>query len=178
MNDTLWLEAQAFLIKAKDEMLARALDTLDKEIKEGRAAVNGRLVTAVEQNDSETRMFVLENIVENSDSIISRHSANINSLEMDGTAADSTTVQRIEELKKFLLAVGKMRMLYDYSKELDDWASDMRPDTVGKDEASMLASSLNDYRAEILAFIAKNPEDAFGREDLDIISRALELRKN
>ncbi|MEM3841381.1 MAG: hypothetical protein QXN59_01655 [Candidatus Micrarchaeaceae archaeon] len=176
MPKTLWLETQALLVKAKDEMLARALETLDAEIKAGRAAINGRLVTAVEQNDSETKMFVLENIIDNADNIISTHYNSISAIEAEG-GADSKTVQRIEELKKFLLAIGKMRILYDYSTELGAWASEIGADTSGNSEAEMLAAGLNDYRAEIFNFILKNPGEAFNDIELQTMSSSLRIYK-
>ena len=172
MGSTTWLEAQAFLIKIKDEMLARALDTLDMEVKAGRAAINGRLVTAVEQNDSETKMFVLDNIVGNADAIIHRHSQSIEELESSGSL-DSKTVERIEELKRFLLAVGKMKMLYDYSVELGSWASELQADTPGDNIESMLLQGITDYRKEILEFVRKNPGDAFDDMEIGIIMSIL-----
>ncbi len=172
MGGTTWLEAQAFLIKIKDEMLARALDTLDIEVKAGRAAINGRLVTAVEQNDSETKMFVLDNIVDNADAIIRRHSQSIEELEGSGSV-DSRTVERIEELKRFLLAVGKMKMLYDYSIELGSWASELQADTPGNDIEDMLLHGITSYRKEILGFVRKNPGDAFDDTEMGLIAHVL-----
>jgi hypothetical protein len=172
MGGTAWLEAQAFLIKIKDEMLARALDTLDAEIKAGRAAINGRLVTAVEQNDSETRMFVLDNIVDNADAIIRRHSQSIEELEGSGSL-DAATVERIEELKRFLLAVGKMKMLYDYSVELGGWASEVSADTPGSSIVGILSYGITDYRKEMLDFMRKNPGDALDDAEMGMIASIL-----
>lgn len=169
MGGTAWLEAQAFLVKMKDDMLARALDALEVEVRAGRAAINGRLVTAVEQNDSETKMFVLENIVDNADAIIRRHSQSIEELEGSGSL-DGKTVERMDELKKFLLAVGKMKMLYDYSVELGNWASEIRADTPGNGVEGMLSQGITDYRKEILDFVRKNPGDAFDGAEIGVMA--------
>ena len=111
-----WILCNDLLIKLKNELANEAILAAEREIKEGRMDVKGSVITQPDQqSEGENLLFVVNNLIGERDGIHERYDPYIKELQDNPSKFDSKTAQRIESLRKFLLAVDEIYTLMHYS---------------------------------------------------------------
>ncbi|MEM0201840.1 MAG: hypothetical protein QXR73_01535 [Candidatus Micrarchaeaceae archaeon] len=176
-----WLYCQDILLSIKEELIAEALDTLDQEIKEKRIDIKGSMVTAQEgSEDIEKKMFVIDNLRHRADEIRDRYKSYMSISESDKAKLEPDFVERLESMRKFLLAVTQVSMLMDYSDIFNEWANDMDHSPKMQSPVDMLASTIGeDGRYDALEFASKRQKlmEYLGEQDAEIVRQALIKQK-
>ncbi len=116
-----WLLCEDVLTQIKDELVLEAVDILKKEKKEGRMSISGYVPAMPEKGgELEEDLFMINKVVENAKEMRSTWSRYLEDSGSDGSVPPS----RIEELKKFLLAVDAIDLLMHTSNVFKKWADD------------------------------------------------------
>ncbi len=172
-----WMLCQDMLLRAKEAFIEEAIETLDKEIEAKRVDVKGNLVTSEEESGSlEKKLFIINNIAASEQEIIDRHTSAIRELERNPGQLTSQTIERIESLKKFLLAVAKISALTEYGAVFEEWADDVGHHTKEASAEKVLKSTISkDSRVGASEFLLKNKKISaiFSEGELDSIRKAL-----
>ena len=120
-----WLLCENLLVDIKNELVLEAIDVLHQEMKEGRIEVNGGLVTAAEgKEEIEKDLFIINKITESRKETADRFMQYITEKESNPAVLDEYTIHRIEEMKKFLVAVGKISYFMELSSVFNSWVDD------------------------------------------------------
>ncbi len=173
-----WLLCQDILIRGKEELVSEAIETLDGEMKGKRMDIIGDLVTASEETGGiERKLFIINNIMEHERDIWEKYNASIDALETRPESMSPKTVERIEELKKFLLAITQISMLMKYSRVLDQWFEDIGLHFKEKDPVKIFSDTINgEHRLEALQFLTTSKrmaaERLFSAHELSIMKEA------
>lgn len=183
MTDTpKWMIAQDILVKAKNELILEAVDTLHIEIKEKRLEVNGSVIKLPDKSSEiEMDMLILNNLLEQEQQIVENYGKFIK--EKEDSEKDPAMIERINELKKFLMAVTQIKILMNFAKTIDEWVLDFANSMNIDGVAKILAETAkkNVERIEILSFIIDNKKfydnEALSNEELIYIKEAYELCK-
>ncbi len=156
-NMPAWIKAQDLLTKLKYEFANRAISLLYDEIKAGRVNFKGTLVTDPDKSDeNEKYTFMISHLVEERSKI---HEMYDGYLEDINNIKDPNTLNRIEGLKKFVLAVDTISVLEDYKREMDDWILDASLSITDEDPSDIIYNTLlnSPKRQEIAEFSITNP---------------------
>ena len=120
----IWMLAQEILTKIKNELVLEAIDLLHKEIKENRVEINGQTIKLPDKStEFETDMFIIKQLIEKENEIISTYSEFIRKFDVESKNS-AQFVERIEELRKFLMSVSSIKILMNFSKTVDLWILD------------------------------------------------------
>ncbi len=151
-----WILCNDLLIKLKNELANEAILAAEREIKEGRMDVKGSVITQPDrQSEGENLLFVVNNLIGERDGIHERYDPYIKELQDNPSKFDSKTAQRIESLRKFLLAVDEIYTLMHYSGVMGAWADDASMQVREKDPSAILEKTLasGHERAEAALFV-------------------------
>ena len=177
-----WLSCQDIFSRAQEEMISLAIEALDVEIAAKRMKIEGKLVSADEAtNEVEKKLFVINNIINNEQGIYEKYNSSISRLENNPQELTSDVVERIDELKRFLLAVGMITMLMRYSKIFRNWQDDVGHYFKEKNPVLIIKKTLTENRVEALKFIieSKRIQGLFGENEIEIMMAALlEFKKD
>ncbi|MGI0133842.1 MAG: hypothetical protein ACREBW_02645 [Candidatus Micrarchaeaceae archaeon] len=180
-----WLLCEDILNKAKVELITEAMDTLNKEVKEGNIAIHGNIIEVHDKpSDTERDMFVINRMLEDSDNIRASFTKFIQEKEADQKSLTPDTVERIEKLRKFLLSLDKIQLLMGYSSEFDHWIEDVAMQVAIKDPSSIISKTMggSELRKEILSFILASKtfekEEVFHKTEREILEKGLNNETN
>jgi hypothetical protein len=178
-----WLLCQDICARAQEELTSQAIETLDREIEAKRLKIDGHLVTADEgTNEIEKKLFVIGKIVDGEQEIYNNYMGMISKLENSENELTGKLVERIEELKRFLLAVSTISILMRYSKLFRNWFEDIGHHFKENSAENILFKTMNPSRLEALEFITKNKriifENLFSENELNIMMNAAVKFKN
>lgn len=150
-----WMLCSDLLIKAKNELANEAILSLEREMKAGRIDVKGSVITQPDQQqEGENMLFVINNLVGERDGIHERYDQYIRDLEHDPSKFDGKTAERIESLKKFVLAVDEIYALMHYSAVMGEWADDVAMHVKEEKPLEILERTSEGHeRADAAAFV-------------------------
>ena len=172
-----WMLCQDLLLRMKEACISEAIETLDNEVKNKRMKIEGDLVTAEEQSGAlEKNLFIIKNITEHEGEMIDRYSNSIREMSSGEHINDPRIVERIEELKKAILAIVKIATLSRYSSLFEEWMDDVGYHTKEQKIEDVLSATLqHGSRAEALEFFVKNKKlsSGFTQEEIDALVKAL-----
>ena len=125
-------------------------------------------------------MFIIKQLIEKENEIISTYSEFIRKFDVESKNS-AQFVERIEELRKFLMSVSSIKILMNFSKTVDLWILDFA-ETMNIDNASMILSETakkNYDRIDLIKFILKNKvflkSMALDENEVLILKNALEM---
>jgi hypothetical protein len=173
-----WMVCVDILNKAKRELVTQAVETLEKEVEAKRIDIKGSMLTVPDQSsDDEMKLFVIGQVLRNAEQMRKRYGSYIKEVHTKGANATSQEVESAERARLFLMAVEKIEILVQYSRQLDTWINDVSMEVAMDDPARILSkTSASGERTDVLAFILKNPqmknETIFSEQERQIIERA------
>ncbi len=177
-----WMIAQELLVKAKNELILEAVDTLHVEIKEKRLEINGNVIKLPEKSSEiEMDMLIINNLLEQETKIVENYGKFIK--ERESSEKDPLMIERINELKKFLMSVTQIKILMNFAKTIDEWILDFGTAMKIDDSVKIIAETAkkNVERIEVLSFILDNKKfyenEALSKEEIEIVKGAYELCK-
>lgn len=146
-----WLLCEDLLVRIRGELISEALELLQKEIKEGRVAINGTLPGSQDSGASDTEFFVIRRLIAERPGIMERYSAYVG--RMPGKRLDDTEVHEMEELKRFLSAIDGLALLVRLADVFGAWAGDMADamDMKSVEDVLKATSQLRVERGEALS---------------------------
>lgn len=163
MADTpAWMVCEDIISRASAELMSEALALLRSEIKAGRIKVDGKMVTSSELTSEDERdIFVLEKLLDDEQNMRQRYENFANAVE-SGNETDPEVVGRLQEVKKFLLAVSQISMTVGHARTFSNWfnaaASLMK--IKEPEEIIYLTAKGNAQRISALEFITSSKEFA------------------
>jgi hypothetical protein len=173
-----WIVAQDLLVKAKDALRILALEIYRNEIKGKSVALEGKLVHLPdEHNEDEEDLFVVGKLVEDRDRIGRIYQEYIIA---SAGSRDPERIITAERARKFLIALGHLLAVVDYSDIFDDWIEDAGMLIRKESPVEVIAdSSGEDGRADALRFLVGDRkfllERVFSSEEHKILQDALEI---
>ncbi|MEM0201054.1 MAG: hypothetical protein QXD23_01480 [Candidatus Micrarchaeaceae archaeon] len=177
-----WMIAQEILIKAKNELILEAIDTLHKEVKENRLQINGNVIKLPDKSSEiEMDMLIINNLLEQEQQIVKNYGKFIK--EKEDSEKDPLIVERINELKKFLMSVTQIKILMNFAKTIDEWVLDFANSMNINNVPKIISETAkrNVERIELLSFIIDNKKfyanEALNEEEIKNIKEAYELCK-
>ncbi len=179
-----WLLCENLLVDIKNELVLEAIDVLHGEIKEGRIEVNGGLVTASEGKEGiEKDLFIINKIVENGKATTEKFMEYIREKEGNSSELDEYAVHRIEDMKRFLIAVGKISYLMELSVVFNAWVDDAGREARITDPVEILERTVleNKERLPALEFVLGKKfriDDAISENEKEILEKALSKVRN
>jgi uncharacterized membrane protein len=183
-NVPAWLICENLLVDIKNELVLEAIDVLHQEIKEGRIGVNGGLVTASEgKEEIEKDLFIINKIIESRDDTTKKFMEYIREKESDSSELDEYTVKRIEDMKRFLIAVGKISYLMELSVVFNVWVDDAGREARTTDPVEILERTMLEKaeRLAALEFVLGRKfriDDAISENEKEILEKALSKVRN
>ncbi len=153
-----WIMAQDILTKLKDELVNRAMLILENEIKNKRVDFKGKLVVDSDKSDeNEKYLFMINHLIEDQKKI---HETYDSYIEESENITDPKQLEKIDNLKKFILAVDSISMLMAYSKQMDDWVIDASFSINDEDPSNIIYNTAlnSEERKEIIKFVLANPD--------------------
>ncbi|EET89641.1 MAG: hypothetical protein LVQ97_01750 [Candidatus Micrarchaeales archaeon] len=172
-----WITAHDLLIRLKDELIGKAIALLHKEESEGRIKISGTLMSTPDKNsENENDMFILNNITAKIDEMHVQYESYLSS----NSEKDPALIKRIEDLKKFLMAMDSINILVEYSKAMDPWIDEAALEIKSESAAQIIAdtASRNPDRVEILNYICKNSyfrNEVLSKAELEIVESAARI---
>ena len=178
-----WIVCEDLLVKVKAELANEAIITLQNEVKAARMKIEGRLVSDAEAgNDAERDLFVANEIAAESGKMLQGYSDYIKSMEAHRDRLTSEEVERMENSKRLMLAVGEISMLMGYRAAVEEWILEIEGIPTLNDPVELLASTIRDSKDErfhILEFILNRKslirENIFSKEERETFRSAEEL---
>lgn len=172
-----WMVCVDMLNKAKRELVTQAIETLEREIEAKRIDIKGNLITVPDQpSDAEMKVFVLGQIMDNAEQMRERYGAYIKSVHEKGKEATSQEMEAADRARLFLMAVEKMEILVNYSRQIDPWINDASMKVDLDDPSRIFRETCVGHRKEILEFIIKNKtmmqEETFSAREKRILEGA------
>jgi hypothetical protein len=157
-DDTIpaWILCNDLLIRLKNELANEAIAVLEREIKAGHIKINGSVVTQPdEQSEGENKLFVVNNLVNDRKTMHERYDFLIAEFEANPSKFDGAVAERMEGLKKFVLAVDEIAMLMNYSKVMDEWAEDVAHHIKESSISEIIRATVGSVpeRREVLQFV-------------------------
>ena len=102
-----WMIAEEILSKAERILMESALELLRSQIKSGTIKVDGTFVPSSEASgEAERDLFLMEKLIADEENLYHRYQNLVSSVE-SGKEQDMHIVERMEEIKKFLLSVSQ-----------------------------------------------------------------------
>jgi hypothetical protein len=173
-----WIVCVDILNKAKRELVTQAIETLEKEIDAKRIDIKGNLITVPDQpSDAEMKLFVVGQIMTNAEEMRHKYGDYIKSVQTKGKDITASEIESAERARLFLMAIDKIEILMNYSRQLDAWMNDasMKVDLLDPSEI-LKSTSTTDERKELLRFLKTNKtlerEETFSKKEKAIIEAA------
>ncbi|MHB1830570.1 MAG: hypothetical protein ACYCO0_04210 [Candidatus Micrarchaeaceae archaeon] len=158
-----WMTCEDIITRMKDEIILEAIDILHDEIKAGRMDIRGYTALLPDKsNEIQKDMYMVRNLVQREEEILEKYKPYFGG-KLDET--DPAMVERVEELKKFVLSVQAITMLMRLSEVAGRWADDTgKYSDIKEPERIMLNTArMADERAELIDFALSNSR--FGKSE-------------
>lgn len=173
-----WLMCEDILNKAKTELITEAMDTLHEEVVAKNIEITGSLIKLPEKpSDTELDMFVINRLLDEAPKIKEVYGKYVSDKD-SGEAQNSSYIQRMENLKRFLMSIDKISILMSYGHKIDDWVYDVSMLVQIDDPVKIIEETLknNSDRNEIIKFILGNKtflkEEIFTKDERSILEMA------
>lgn len=170
------MTCDAIISKMRDELLSRAISVMHEQIEKKRISLEGNVpAMSGEASEKEKDAFLLAQIVKEHENMERQFGQYI---EQAKIGQDS--LQRIDELQRFLLELRQIVMLNDYSKTCESWMADAEKELKEQDAVRILSKTLakgDGKRKDVLAFVIRDKgiekDGIFSNEEREIMSAAL-----
>jgi hypothetical protein len=176
-----WMMCQEILVKAKNELILEAVDALHREVAAKRMEVNGDIVRIEgKDNDVDKDLFVINNLMQQEPQIREQYGEYIAKAER-GAISDPSTLERVEELKKFLMSLSEIHLLMKFARVFDQWVLDFEgtADLKNPDEMIAATAKRNADRIDALEFVLKNrtfiKNEALSEAEFKVFSTAFRM---
>ncbi len=179
-----WMEAQALMIKCKNVCIEEAIDLLYKEIGAKRMAISGTFMPMELERSGEMEqgLFLIRHLTDQKENLTRSFSDYIAKEESNPKALTPEKLARIEDAKKFIVAVEKITSLTDYGRTFADWFDSASMEVNEKDPSLILAKSSGGpktHRTEALRSLVGSKlfkaEGLFTAEEKKLMVKALTL---
>lgn len=176
-----WMIAEEILSKAERILMESALELLRSQIKSGTIKVDGTFAPSSEAGgEAERDLFLMEKLIADKENLYHRYQNLVSSVE-SGKERDMHIVERMEEIKKFLLSVSQISLTAKNAKVFREWFSDAGSKMSIKDPAEILNSTamLRQERISALEFFVGNRKfinsEILMPEETEILKKAYSL---
>ncbi len=176
-----WILCQEVLVKAKNELILEAIDALHREIAANRMEVNGEIVKIEgKDNDVDKELFIISNLLQQEPKIREQYAAYIKHAE-EGQITDAGIMERVQELKKFLLSLTEIHILMSFVRVFDEWLADFSGtmDLNSLPEIIARTAKSNSSRIDALEFIIEDKafmkNEAVSENEMEAIRTALRM---
>ena len=176
-----WMLCQEILIKAKNELILEAIDALHRETDAKRIDVKGYTLKIEGKNsDVDRDMFIINNLLAQEEDIRGRYAESIARAE-NGHEKNPAIIERISELKKFLLSLTEIHMTMKYAKVLDRWVPDIGSAAMLDDPAKILSETAkkNTERIDVLEFVINDrafmKNEGLSNEEMELVRQAFSM---
>ncbi|MDE1874230.1 MAG: hypothetical protein KGI04_03890 [Candidatus Micrarchaeota archaeon] len=171
-----WMTCDAIISKMRDELLSQAVSVMHEQLEKKRISLEGQLPSMSEEGgEKEKDAFLLSQIVKEHENIERQFGEYI-----EQARVGKDTLERVDELQRFLLELRQIVMLSDYSKACESWMADAEKELKEGDPARILRKTLEmgaGKRREALDFVLKSKRIAgdgvFSESERRIMSDAL-----
>ncbi len=176
-----WMMCQEILVKAKNELILEAMDALHREADAKRIDVKGYTIKIEGKNSEVDRdMFIINNLLAQEEAIRSRYAESIDRAEK-GNETDPAVIERVNELKKFLLSLTEIHLTMKYAKVFDSWVLDIGNSARLDDAAGILSETAKKSaeRIDALDFIISDrafiKNEGLSAEEMEIVKQAFSM---
>ncbi len=173
-----WMFCTELLNKIKVEMVNQALDVLDSEITRKSISISGSTVELPDRpNEVETKLFVLEKIVENADEMQERYTQQSVKIRSN-SSPDANQLIAAERAEHLALSVEMIKQRMHSSKVAEAWIGDVSMHVLENSPSCILKiTSDTPERLKLLHFVLENTtirkEEVLTQYELDVISAAV-----
>ena len=178
-----WILCEDVLVKLKEELGNEAIMLIQKEVKAGRMKVEGRMVSSEAASDAERDLFVASEIAKESAGMLRGYSDYILAKEASPAQLTAGDVEKMENVKRLMLAVSEIAMLMDYRRVAEEWILEIEGIPQIDDPSELLASTMHgrdDERFRVLEFALSRKsfieDDILSEEEKEMLGAALELQ--
>lgn len=173
-----WMIAEEILSKAERILMESALELLRSQIKSGTIKVDGNFAASSETNaEAERDLFIMEKLIADEENLYHRYQNLVSSVE-SGKEANTHIIERMEEIKKFLLSVSQISLTVANAKIFRNWFPDAGSKMSIKDPAEILnlTAAQKQERISALEFFVENKKfinsEIFMPEETEILKKA------
>lgn len=174
-----WMLAQALVIKAKNVLFDEAINLLYKEIDEKRMALTGKFlpIDPEKSGEMEQGLFLVQQLLEKKDAIIKDFDSSIRKLENE--AKDENDVKRLDDTKRFLIAIEKIALFASYAGVFGEWFDSVSAMANANSASAILVETSRGipHRIEALRFLIDSKlvydKELFDDDERDIVIKAI-----
>lgn len=176
-----WIIAQDLLTRARNGFIIRALEVYRSEMKGKSVSLEGELVHMPDEHrEDDEDLFVITKLSEQRDEVGRRYHKYIDECLSSG---DAQKIIAGDRARKFLLALGHVIMLMDYSAILGDWTDAASTLVKSGDAVEIIAKTANTVsRLEVLEFIVNDKymvlDGTFHEDEFNVFIRAVGKAKD
>lgn len=172
-----WLVCYDLFTRIKDELILEAIDILHEQMEAKNIDIQGYVSVLQDKSQEVQRdMYIINNLLLREREIREQYQSYIN-----GSAGDRNpdVVLRVEQLKKFMLAVDAISMLMNLSKRFEEWTEDTGNFHESRDIAEVIVKSmlLDSGRKPMLEYVLASrrfrKSDAIKADELKLLEKVL-----
>lgn len=172
-----WMTCDAIISKMRDELLSQAVSVMHEQLEKKRISLEGQLPSMSEEGgEKEKDAFLLSQIVKEHENIERQFGEYI-----EQARVGKDTLERVDELQRFLLELRQIVMLSDYSKECEGWLAEAEKELKEEDPAKIMAKTMKKEgkRQELLDYVMKSKkfmkDGVFSEAERKIMDEALKI---
>lgn len=171
-----WMACEDMITRLKEELILEAIDILHRELEAGNVDITG-YVPALQDRPEQIQkdIYIISNLRMREAQILDQY---VPLLEKNDEK-DPKKLQRIEDLRKFVMSVRAISTLMRFSDIAKDWAESTGRYSNLRDAEQILIKTMNaaDEREEVLEFALSSSKfmksDALNPEEISILRGVL-----
>ncbi len=179
-----WMLCQEILVKSKNELVLEAIDALHREADAKRIDITGSTIKIEgKDNDIDRDIFVINNLLAQENEIRERYGKYIDRADR-GEEKDPAVIERVIELRKFLLSLTEIHLSMKYAKVFDRWVLDVGSAASLEDPKKIIAETAkaDAERIDALEFVIEDRKfmknEGLSNEEMEILRQAFFICKN
>ncbi len=144
-----WMMCEDIITRLKEELILEAIDILHTELETGRVDITGYVPLLQDKPEQiQKDMYIIKNLRMREAQILDQYIPMLESKE----EKDPQKIQRMEDLKKFVISVRAISALMRFSDIAGDWAQDTGRCAGFADPEEIMIKTLNmdEARCEVL----------------------------
>ena len=171
-----WMICEDIITRLKDELILEAVDILHDEIRAKRIDITGYVALLPDKsNELQRDMYIIGNLLEREPEVIEQYMPFIDGVENE---SDPKKVERIEELRKFMLSVKAISTLMRLSEIAKVWAEDTGRFSSSNDPEEIILNTvrMDEDRVEVLDFVLSSAKfsksEALDLNEIGLLKKA------